>query len=59
MEIKEALMVYGNLTIKLHIIIFINYAYLFRLLASSKVEVVNEMTLKTGNTTIRVVLTEK
>lgn len=46
---------------------FINYfflnsifiAYFLRLLASSKVEVVNDMTLKTGNTTIRVVLSDK
>jgi len=33
--------------------------FYFRLLASSKVEVKNDMTLKTGNTTINVVLTEK
>ena len=45
--------------IKLFTFKFTFYLYKYRLLASSKVEVTNEMILKTGNTTIKVDLKEK
>lgn len=47
MGIKEVQMDYGKI-----------FFWFVRLLASSKVEVSNDMILKTGNTTIKVVYTE-